>query len=396
MSVKPGIRRERPTFAEVEICKEWWRIPDDGRKPHVLILEIYRDAHYDILGHNGGIFVADEWPGSWAPCLPPTAVSERDSRQAEVFAWARAAFGESGTTIAQRGIRLLEEAIEAYQAAGCSAKMAHELVDFVFGRPVGDIRQELGGVGVCTLVLAAAAGASADDEEAREVQRVLAKSLDAWRERQLFHRDPGPEATAGRRVVIVGNGEAAVTAALDAVEAGAASVTVVHRRDDFDAPTPLLLRFQSARTNGRIEIVTAQPSGLQSEGEVLKGLVVDGSDDRTRTLALDLLLVLLGWSPKLGPIAQWGLALARKQLIVDTERFETSTRGIHAIGDAVTYPGKQKLIVSGFHEATLAAYAVAERVHPDRAQPLLYTTTSPKLHKLLGVDPANPSPPALP
>ena len=183
MSVKPGIRRERPTFAEVEICKEWWRIPDDGRKPHVLILEIYRDAHYDILGHNGGIFVADEWPGSWAPCLPPTAVSERDSRQAEVFAWARAAFGESGTTIAQRGIRLLEEAIEAYQAAGCSAKMAHELVDFVFGRPVGDIRQELGGVGVCTLVLAAAAGASADDEEAREVQRVLAKSLDAWRER---------------------------------------------------------------------------------------------------------------------------------------------------------------------------------------------------------------------
>jgi len=222
------------------------------------------------------------------------------------------------------------------------------------------------------------------------------EGLDAWRERQLFHRDPGAETTAGRRVVIVGNGEAAVTAALDAVDAGATSVTVVHRRDDFDAPTPLLLRFQSARMNDSIEVVTAQPSGMQGEGNVLQGLVVDGSDGGARTLPLDVLLVLLGWSPKLGPIAQWGLALQRKQLIVDTERFETSTPGIHAIGDAVTYPGKQKLIVSGFHEATLAAYAIAELVHPERAQPLLYTTTSPKLHKLLGVDPANPSPQSLP
>ncbi|MEO5883368.1 MAG: NAD(P)/FAD-dependent oxidoreductase [Caldimonas sp.] len=221
------------------------------------------------------------------------------------------------------------------------------------------------------------------------------EGLAAWRERQLFHRDPGAAATAGRRVVIVGNGEAAVAAALDAVEAGASSVTVVHRRDDFDAPAAELLRFQSARKNDRIEVVTAQPSGIESEGDVLLGLVVNGSDGGTRTLSLDRLLVLLGWSPKLGPIAQWGLALERKQLVVDTERFETSTKGIHAIGDAITYPGKQKLIVSGFHEATLAAYAIAGRVHPDRAQPLLYTTTSPKLHKLLGVDPANPSPPSL-
>jgi thioredoxin reductase (NADPH) len=105
-----------------------------------------------------------------------------------------------------------------------------------------------------------------------------------------------------------------------------------------------------------------------------------------------VLLVLLGWSPKLGPIAQWGLALERKQHVVDAHRFETSIAGIHAIGDVVTYPGKQKLIVCGFHEATLAAYAIAERVHPDRAQPLLYTTTSPKLHRLLGVAPEGTPP----
>ena len=222
------------------------------------------------------------------------------------------------------------------------------------------------------------------------------EGLEPWRETQLFYRDPGEEVTAGRRVVVAGNGEAAVAAALDAVESGATSVTLVHRRDDFDAPTLLLLRLQTARALDRIEFVAAQASGIAIDGDRLLGLVVDASDGSTRTLELDVLLVLLGWSPKLGPIAQWGLALERKQLVVDTERFETSTPGIHAIGDAVTYPGKQKLIVSGFHEATLAAYAIAERVHPDRAQPLLYTTTSPKLHKLLGVDPANPSPPSLP
>jgi len=239
-----------------------------------------------------------------------------------------------------------------------------------------------------TVVIAAGVGSF-------QPRRLKIEGLDGWRERQLFHRDPGAAALAGRRVVIVGNGEEAVTAALDAVENGAANVAVVHRRDDFDAPASLLLRFQAARNDGRIEVVTAQPTGIESHGERLQGLVVDTSEGGTRTLELDLLLALLGWSPKLGPIAQWGLALKRKQLVVDTERFETSTKGIHAIGDAVTYPGKQKLIVSGFHEATLAAYAIAERVFPDRAQPLLYTTTSPKLHKLLGVDPANPPPPSL-
>jgi len=212
------------------------------------------------------------------------------------------------------------------------------------------------------------------------------EGLAAWRERQLFHRDPGPAAISGKRVVIVGHDESAVTAAIEAVEAGAASVAVVHRRDDFDAPTALLLRFQSARMNDLIEVVLAQPAGVETGADgAMTGLVVDGNDGATRTLPLDVLLVLLGWSPKLGPIAQWGLALEKKQLVVDTERFETSTPGIHAVGDVVTYPGKQKLIVSGFHEATLAAYAISERVHPERAQPLLYTTTSPKLHKLLGV-----------
>ncbi len=226
-------------------------------------------------------------------------------------------------------------------------------------------------------------------------RRLKVDGLDRWRETQMYFRDPGAEATAGRQVVVTGNGESAISAALEAADSGAASVIVVHRRDDFDAPHLLRLRFEVARASGRVAFVAAQATGVTSEGDRLTGLVVDVNDGTTRTLALDLLLVLLGWSPKLGPIAEWGLALERKQLVVDAERFETSTPGIHAIGDVNTYPGKQKLIVSGFHEATLAAYAIAERVHPDRAQPLLYTTTSPKLHKLLGVAPEGADP-ALP
>ena len=226
-------------------------------------------------------------------------------------------------------------------------------------------------------------------------RRLKIDGLERWRERQLFYRDPGPAIAGGRNVVVAGNGEAAISAALEALESGAASVTILHRRDDFEAPDLLLLRFGVARTAGRIGFVAGQARAVTSDGDRLSGLVVDVNDGTTRTLALDVLVVLLGWSPKLGPIAEWGLALERKQVVVDPERFETSTPGIHAIGDVNVYPGKRKLIVSGFHEATLAAYAIAERVYPERAQPLLYTTTSPKLHKLLGVAP-DTADPALP
>ena len=101
---------------------------------------------------------------------------------------------------------------------------------------------------------------------------------------------------------------------------------------------------------------------------------------------LDALLVFFGLSPKLGPIADWGLDLERKQVVVDTEKFETSVPGIFAVGDVNTYPGKKKLILSGFHEATLAAFGAAPYVFPDKRFQLQYTTASPKLHKLLGVE----------
>jgi thioredoxin reductase (NADPH) len=116
-----------------------------------------------------------------------------------------------------------------------------------------------------------------------------------------------------------------------------------------------------------------------------RALQISTPDAQTLTLPLDALIACLGISPRLGPIADWGLNLVRKQVPVDTERFQTREAGVFAVGDINTYPGKKKLIVCGFHEATLAAWGATAIVFPGKAVPLQYTTTSTRLHQLLGV-----------
>ena len=221
-------------------------------------------------------------------------------------------------------------------------------------------------------------------------RRLKLDGLDRHRDTRLFEHGGDIGAMAGQHVVIVGGGEAAVAAAIAASGDGAGragSVTLIHRRDDFDAGAEALATLRERRDAGRVEFIAAQPEAIVEHDGELAGLALLCSDGSTRTVPLDALFVLLGWSPKLGPIADWGLALEKKQLVVDTERFETSVPGIHAVGDVNTYAGKKKLIVCGFHEATLAAFAIAQRLRPESALPLQYTTTSPRLHKLLGVAP---------
>jgi hypothetical protein len=116
---------------------------------------------------------------------------DRQERQERIHAWGTAAFGERDMVVQQRGIRLLEEAIEAYQACGNTAEMAHKLVDFIFARPVGELGQEIGGISVCLLALAQSAGLSADGEELREVTRVLAKPLAHFTERNAAKNAAG-------------------------------------------------------------------------------------------------------------------------------------------------------------------------------------------------------------
>jgi thioredoxin reductase (NADPH) len=135
-----------------------------------------------------------------------------------------------------------------------------------------------------------------------------------------------------------------------------------------------------------MQFLVGQATGFEEQDGRLTGIKVTGGDAVTRLVPLDMLLVFFGLSPKLGPIAEWGLGIERKQIVVDTEKFESSIPGIFAVGDINTYPGKKKLILSGFHEAALAAFGAAPYIFPEKRILLQYTTTSPKLHKVLGVE----------
>lgn len=208
--------------------------------------------------------------------------------------------------------------------------------------------------------------------------------------RQVFHTGDAIPSAAGRHVVVLGEDDAALEAALSLAEAGIdrpASVTLMHRREVFKAAAATVERMHAACAEGRMRFVTGQAIGFESSADTLTHLTVADADGSTSSLPADLLIVLWGLSPKLGPIADWGVQFERKQVRVDTEKFETSVPGIYAVGDVNTYPGKKKLIVCGFHEATMAAYGAAAYVHPDRPVQVQYTTTSTRLHRLLGVAP---------
>jgi thioredoxin reductase (NADPH) len=221
-------------------------------------------------------------------------------------------------------------------------------------------------------------------------RRLKVEGAAAFEGKQLFYSAAQAGDVAGRRIVVIGDGDAALEFALRASEPGAAqaaSVTLMHRRDDFKASDATIAAVAQRRAEGGITFVAAQPSGIEEADWKLIALEVLTSEGNTRKLPLDALYVLTGLSPKLGPIADWGLALERKQVTVDTATFETSVPGIFAVGDVNTYPGKKKLILSGFHEAALAAFGAAAYVFPGKDVRLEYTTTSPRLHKALGVAP---------
>jgi thioredoxin reductase (NADPH) len=215
------------------------------------------------------------------------------------------------------------------------------------------------------------------------------EGLDQFHDTQLFYRVKNPAQFAGKNLIIVGGGDSALDWTLNFVQDGphkAESVILIHRRDGFKAAPASVAKMKELCDAYEMQFIVGQVTGFETEGGRLAQVKVTGSDGVTRLVPLDVLLVFFGLSPKLGPIAEWGLNLERKQIVVDTEKFETSTAGIFAVGDVNTYPGKKKLILSGFHEAALAAFAAAPYIFPDKRIHLQYTTTSPKLHKVLGVE----------
>lgn len=202
---------------------------------------------------------------------------------------------------------------------------------------------------------------------------------------QLHYRVRDPKLFEGKNIVILGGGDSALDWTLNLV-GKAESVVLVHRRDGFRAAASSVARMKELCENWEMQFEVGQVTGFEEKNDKLTEIRVTGADGVTRRMPLDHLLVFFGLQPKIGPIADWGLELDRRQIVVDTEKFETSIPGIFAVGDINTYPGKKKLILSGFHECALAAFGASRYVFPEKKVFLQYTTTSPKLHKVLGVE----------
>ena len=236
-----------------------------------------------------------------------------------------------------------------------------------------------------TLFIAAGVGAF-------QPRKLKVEGLEQFEESQLFYRVKQPEHFAGKHLVIVGGGDSALDWTLDFTADTAhkaESVILVHRRDGFRAAPASVQKMKALCEQHEMQFLVGQITGYEESQGKLTAVKVTGGDGVTRSVPLDVLMVFFGLSPKLGPIAEWGLEIERKQLVVDTEKFSTSVPGIFAVGDINTYPGKKKLILSGFHECALAAFGAMDFIFPEKKVFLQYTTTSPKLHKVLGVESPN-------
>jgi thioredoxin reductase (NADPH) len=200
--------------------------------------------------------------------------------------------------------------------------------------------------------------------------------IEAYEGKSVFYYVTHRENFRGKRVVIAGGGDTAVDWALSLSEV-ASHVSVIHRRDKFRAAPESEAKLKALAKAGKIDLVVPyQLQGLEGAGGQLTAVTVESLDGGTRKIEADVLLPFFGLSMSLGPIADWSLALERNQIVVDPATSSTSKSGIFAVGDVVAYPGKLKLILTGFSEAAIAARSAYALIHPETPLHFEYSTTS--------------------
>jgi len=207
--------------------------------------------------------------------------------------------------------------------------------------------------------------------------------IEAYEGTSVFYSVRRMEDFRGHDVLIVGGGDSALDWTLNLAPV-AKSVTLLHRRDEFRGAPHSVARMRALVSEGKVALKIGQVTALEGAGGQLSGAAVQ-TKDGAETLKADRLLPFFGLTMKLGPVANWGLNLEENLIPVDTARFETSVPGIFAVGDINTYPGKLKLILSGFHEVALMAQAAHKIVYPGKKLLFQYTTSSSGLQKKLGV-----------
>lgn len=208
--------------------------------------------------------------------------------------------------------------------------------------------------------------------------------LEAFEGTSIFYAVRKMDQFKGKDILIAGGGDSALDWLLN-LEPIANSIQLVHRRDDFRAAPDSVNKMRELVDQGRVKLHIAQLGELVGENGQLSAVRVKSKEQGEFDIPCDTLLPFYGLTMKLGPVANWGLGLDTNLITVDTEKFETSEPGIFAIGDINTYPGKLKLILSGFHEGALMAQAASRYVFPDKVVRFQYTTSSSNLQKKLGV-----------
>ena len=245
-------------------------------------------------------------------------------------------------------------------------------------RPLFRVMTDAGATIEAKVVMIAAGGGSF------QPKKPPIPGIDAYENTSVFYSVRKMEHFRGRRVVVVGGGDSALDWALN-LHPVASRITLIHRRDAFRAAPHSVNAMRALVASGEMDFVLGQVTAVKGEAGQLSALTLRKESGEIVELSCDDLLPFFGLTMKLGPIADWGLNRHENLIPVDTEKFETSTPGIFAVGDINTYPGKLKLILCGFHEAALAAQRAHHYVYPDKKLVFQYTTSSTNLQRKLGV-----------
>lgn len=228
-----------------------------------------------------------------------------------------------------------------------------------------------------TVIIAAGLGAF-------QPRKLRAANAADFEGRNVHYRITEAAKLADKDIIILGGGDSALDWTLE-LHDKVDKLTLIHRRVDYRAQPASVKKMKALAQNGSLKEFHGMVREILSESGNFLGLKVADADGNVHDIHADEVYVFWGLSPNLGPVAEWGLDIEKRQIKVDTEKFETNEPGVFAVGDINTYPGKKKLILSGFHEAALAAFAVQKHLDPDKRVFLQYTTTSPIMHRRLGL-----------
>ena len=215
-----------------------------------------------------------------------------------------------------------------------------------------------------------------------EPRKFSPKECEKFENKSLFYSVKDKNIFKGKTVSIFGGGDSALDWAIELSKES--KVNLIHRRDEFRGAQATVNKMHELKDAGKINLFTKYQMANVHGEQILESIEIKHDNDEIKNLKTDYVLGFFGLIMQLGPIANWGLNLNKKTIEVDTEKFETNQKGIYAVGDICTYPGKLKLILSGFHEGALAARACFKLARPDEKYRFEFTTTSSSLLKRLG------------